>query len=272
MSINYFLNFNGTLNASIIKKHYMSKYINLSFLCLVILCLTSASSDFLTEQRKYERVRIALKEKEKTVAENLKKNGLNPDSLNILITVCKEEQKLNVYAKKKAGETYKKIATYDVCAQSGRLGPKRKQGDYQVPEGFYHIDRYNPVSNFHLSLGINYPNEADRKKSAASKLGGDIFIHGSCVTIGCLPMTDDKIKEIYLYAVYARNSGQTNIPVYIFPFEMTDLNMEIYGEKYKNNQEFLNFWMNIKTGFDKFEKDKKALKISIDNDGNYQCR
>jgi len=248
----------------------MNKYVNFSLLCLVIFCLTSASSDFLTEQKKYERVRTALKDKDETVKKNLEKNDLTSNLLNILITVYKDEQKLNIYAKKKDDAAYKKIITYDVCAQSGQLGPKRKQGDYQVPEGFYYIDRYNPVSNFYLSLGINYPNEADRKKSTASKLGGDIFIHGHCVTIGCLPMTNEIIKEIYLYAVYARNNGQMKIPVYIFPFEMTDSNMEIYRNKYKNNQELLSFWTNLKIGFDQFEKDKKALKISVDGNGDYR--
>ena len=120
-----------------------------------------------------------------------------------------------------------------------------------------------------MSLGINYPNGADRKKSTASKLGGDIFIHGYCVTIGCLPMTNEIIKEIYLYAVYARNSGQMKIPVYIFPFEMTDSKMEIYRNSYKNNQELLDFWTNLKTGFDRFEKDKEALNVSVNSKGDY---
>jgi murein L,D-transpeptidase YafK len=149
------------------------------------------------------------------------------------------------------------------------LGPKRRNGDRQVPEGFYHIDRFNPFSNFYLSLGINYPNPSDRKKSRAQRLGGDIFIHGSCVTIGCLPMTDDKIREIYLYAVHARNNGQTNIPVYIFPFRMTEGNFETYKQKYRQNQELIAFWTNLKTGFDKFERTKEALHISVNKDGNY---
>ncbi|HET6244741.1 MAG TPA: hypothetical protein VFF35_09525 [Bacteroidia bacterium] len=138
-----------------------------------------------------------------------------------------------------------------------------------MPEGFYHIDRYNPVSNFYLSLGINYPNQADKKKSNSTNLGGDIFIHGSCVTIGCLPMTDDKIKEIYLFAIQARNNGQLRIPVYIFPFKMTDQNFNTNKTKYKNNPELLYFWANLKIGFDRFEQDKKELKFSYDNNGNY---
>lgn len=108
----------------------MNRHVNFSLLCLVILCLTSASSDFLAEQKKYERVRTALKDKDETVKKNLEKNNLTSGQLNILITAYKDEQKLNIYAKKKDDATYKKIITYDVCAQSGQLGPKRKQGDY----------------------------------------------------------------------------------------------------------------------------------------------
>ena len=121
-----------------------------------------------------------------------------------------------------------------------------------------------------MSLGINYPNQSDRKKSNASNSGGDIFIHGSCVTIGCLPMTDDKIKEIYLYAVFARNNGQNDIPVYIFPFRMTDTNFQTYQNRNTRNRELTDFWANLKIGYDKFVSEKKALKVSVDNSGNYQ--
>jgi murein L,D-transpeptidase YafK len=228
-----------------------------------------AQSGFLSQQRGYTRVRAALTEKESLIRTNLNRHGLNPDSIHILIVALKAEKQLEIYAKKKTESTYKRIAVYDICSSSGTLGPKRQEGDGQVPEGFYHIDRFNPSSSFHLSLGIDYPNQADRKKSQAARLGGDIFIHGSCVTIGCLPMTDDKIKEIYLYAVYARNNGQKQIPVYIFPFKMTDSNSDLYKQKFGENKELLAFWSNLKQGFAAFENKKKALQVSVDKDGNY---
>ena len=146
------------------------------------------------------------------------------------------------------------------------LGPKRREGDGQVPEGFYYVNKFNPVSQFYLSLGINYPNSSDKIKSSFPRLGGDIYIHGKCVTIGCLPMTDDKIKEIYLYAVYARNCGQSKIPIYIFPFKMKNENLNTYQKIYP---EWTSFWNNLKSGYDKFEKERKELKISIDKNGNY---
>ena len=118
----------------------------------IILTAFAIKTEFLTEQKKYERVRTAFRDKENVITEKLKDNGLEKDNLNILIVAFKEEDKLEIYAKKKSETTYKKLINYDICARSGQLGPKRKQGDYQVPEGFYHIARYNPTSNFYLSL------------------------------------------------------------------------------------------------------------------------
>jgi len=225
--------------------------------------------DFISDQKRYSRVRTAFEKKGSIILDRLKEAGINLDELNILIVVYKAEELLNIYAKQKTDSVYKKIITYDICASSGQPGPKRKQGDYQVPEGYYFIDRYNPYSNFFLSLGINYPNQSDRKKSNAKHLGGDIFIHGSCVTIGCMPMTDNNIMEIYLYAIYARNSGQLKIPVYIFPFEMTDKNLISYKNKYQNYPSLINFWKKLKIGFDKFNTEKMTLNISSDKYGNY---
>ena len=85
----------------------------------------------------------------------------------------------------------------------GQPWPQATQGDSQVPEGFYHMDRFNPLSNFHLSLGVSYPNQSDRILGASGRLGGDIFIHGDCVTIGCVPITDEGIRE----AVRDRHRG-----------------------------------------------------------------
>ncbi len=228
-----------------------------------------AQSGFFTEQKKYSRVREAIKDKEQIVLNSLKENKLLPNDLRILIVAYKNESKLTIFAKKETEATYKKLKTYDICSKSGQLGPKRKKGDFQVPEGFYHIDRFNPYSSFFLSLGINYPNLSDRRKSNAKDLGGDIFIHGDCVTIGCLPMTNDKIKEIYLYAAYAKNSGQSKIPVYIFPFRMTEENFLNFNKKYKDHKNRIAFWENLKTGFDLFEKEKKELNVRISKTGDY---
>ena len=74
----------------------------------------------------------------------------------------KYDKQLEIWVKSSAKEPYKLFKTYKVCQQSGAMGPKRVEGDYQVPEGFYYINEFNPNSNYHLSLGLNYPNASDR--------------------------------------------------------------------------------------------------------------
>jgi murein L,D-transpeptidase YafK len=236
----------------------------------IVLYSFTFQTDFLTEQKKFERVRTAFKEKKDLVEKKVIANQLTLNNINIILIAYKDNDLLEIYAKSKEEKTYKKITSYEICARSGELGPKRKRGDFQVPEGFYHIDRFNPTSNFYLSLGINYPNLSDRRKSKFSNLGGDIFIHGSCATIGCLPMTDDYIKEIYLLAIHAKNNGQEKIPVYVFPFKMTDDNMTSYIAKNKENKELISFWNNIKTGYDRFVKNREELTISIAENGDYR--
>ena len=102
---------------------------------------------------------------------------------------------MEVWIKEASKDYYVLLNTYDFCTTSGTLGPKRKEGDLQIPEGIYTINHFNPQSNFYLSLGINYPNASDKILSDPVHPGGDIYLHGNCVTIGCIPLTDDKIKE-----------------------------------------------------------------------------
>ncbi|MEZ0326792.1 MAG: murein L,D-transpeptidase family protein [Fimbriimonas sp.] len=127
----------------------------------------------------------------------------------------KSERQLEVWVG--AGKRMKLFKTYPIAAMSGTLGPKKQRGDLQAPEGFYYVDRYNPKSQFLLSLGLNYPNAADRRRSSGLDPGGDIFIHGSCVSIGCLAMTNDLIQEIFLIAYDAKKKP---VKVEMFPMRM----------------------------------------------------
>lgn len=182
------------------------------------------NNPFKEEQLKYQRVRQAYKEKESSMLENLENNSIDKNKLRIYLRAFKKEKKIELWAKNSTDKTYKLIKEYKICMTSGSLGPKRKQGDRQIPEGFYHINRFNPYSNFYLSLGLNYPNKSDKILGVKNNLGGDIFIHGSCVTVGCMPITNERIKELYIYCVEAKNSGQETIPVTVFPVELTDSN------------------------------------------------
>ncbi len=225
-------------------------------------------TNFLTEQRKFSRVQKAYNEKNALINEELQMRKISRDKLNIIIVAFKKEKVLEIYAKENSDPFYSLLTEYPICASSGQPGPKRMSWDGQVPEGFYHINRFNPSSSFYLSLGLNYPNDSDLRKSNATDPGSDIFIHGSCVTIGCLPMTDNFIKEIYLYAAYARQAGQRKIPVYVFPFKMNDENMQKHVMQNMENT-LLNFWRNLKSGYDLFFSGKKKLNIRVDREGHY---
>ncbi len=229
----------------------------------------NAQMGFKTQQLQYSRVKTAYKEKEKQIQTHLKTFNLNLNKIEILLLAFKKERKLELWAKTEVQEKYQLIKTFDFSSFSGKLGPKRKQGDGQIPEGIYHIDRFNPASNFYLSLGINYPNASDKIKSNASDLGGDVFIHGNNVTIGCIPITDDKIKELYIYAIEAKNNGQKKIQVAIFPARFEKDGFEKLQKDYASQKALLSYWEKLKEINDYFLIKKHLPKISIDENGDY---
>ncbi len=239
------------------------------FTLFFLLLTMQAQTNFLATQLKFDRVQEAYTQKIELIRTNLQAHQVQENQLNIILVALKEERELRIFGKNQNESSYRLLKTYPICASVGVVGPKRQQGDMQVPEGFYYIDRFNPLSNFHLSLGVNYPNQADRRKSKAKNLGGDIFIHGSCLTAGCLPMTDELIKEIYLYAVLARNNGQTQIPVYMFPFAMTQENLQKHQSDLSSNPSLKAFWQNIQQGYQAFEANHQVLSVSINSKGDY---
>ena len=234
---------------------------------IFILILTMAQSPgFKETQLKYDRVGHAYALKETIVKNYFRDKKINQKGFHLFIRVLKKEQKLEVWVKEKGQGRYALLHDYKFCTTSGVIGPKRKEGDMQIPEGIYHVNHFNPVSNFFLSLGINYPNASDRILSDRLSPGGAIYIHGNCVTIGCIPLTDDKIKELYVMAVEARNNGQEKIPVHIFPFgNLTTATLQEYAEN-----ENLNFWENLRPLYEDFENTKTLRPIRVDRLGRYQ--
>ena len=128
------------------------------------------------------------------------------------------------------------------------------------------MNHFNPASAFHLSLGIDYPNAVDRRASGP-RPGGAIYIHGSCVTIGCLPITDEKIEEVYVAAVLARDGGQAAIPVHVFPTRLTE---PFFARTRAAPPALVSFWRNLKEGFDLFERDRRLPRVVVGHDGRYR--
>ncbi|MEZ4885970.1 MAG: L,D-transpeptidase family protein [Chitinophagales bacterium] len=242
----------------------------LLFLLLIGLSFTdNFAQSFENSQLQYTRVRTAKNDKEYKLRQKFEARGLPYPPTEVYFRAFKKEGVLEIWVKGWDGR-FKKFDDYTSCASSGDLGPKRRQGDEQVPEGFYYINKFNPQSNYYLSLGIDYPNQADRINSHSGNLGGSIYIHGSCKTIGCIPLTNEGIKEVYLLAVKAKNSGQGNIPIHIFPFKFNNI---LYAQKEKDKRSYdyplLRFWENLKQGYDYFENNKVVPRVSVNSDGSY---
>ena len=249
----------------------MNQYITLILCTMLLSCQSSIDAEtFIDEHQKYPRVRAAILEKEDLLRKRFEDKGLIYPPQNLFIRVFKQERVLDVWTFLESEGIFKKVHDYPICRASGRLGPKRREGDLQIPEGFYYIDRFNPKSNFYLSLGINYPNRSDQILGTKGNLGGDIFLHGGCATIGCIPITDEYIKEVYLLAVHAKSNGQTKIPVHIFPSRLDRVTMSKLLKKSNTDVHLVSFWKNLQIGYQWFEKHHTLPKISVKSDGNYE--
>ncbi len=138
---------------------------------------------------------------------------------NVTLICLKEEGVLIVFAPNEKGFP-KQIIGYPIIGTSGKAGPKLKEGDLQIPEGFYKIPSLYPNSIAHLGMRINYPNTQDRlhaKADRRTKLGGDILIHGSYWSTGCLAMGNVAIEELY---VLANDVGCKNVDVIFAPCDL----------------------------------------------------
>ncbi len=221
-----------------------------------------------TEHKDYPRVRKARTQCAAKIDSLFSQNGLEYPA-RIFLRAFKLEKELELWAYSDSVSSYILLKIYAICVTSGTPGPKRIEGDFQIPEGFYQVIGFNPASNFHLSLKIDYPNSSDKILSDPTSPGGEIYIHGSCVTIGCIPITDEFIKELYVIILDSKDAGFA-VPVHIFPCRMDSSGcIEELGKFSENDDNLKMFWENIKIGYDFFEKNAKLPKISVESDGRY---
>ena len=181
--------------------------------------------------------------------------GSDPQS-PMLIRSYKKEAELEIWKMRSDGR-YAHLKTFPMCRWSGQLGPKTREGDRQVPEGFYSISpgQMNPNSNYYLSFNVGYPNQLDR---ALGHTGGAIMVHGACSSAGCFSMTDKQIAEIYAIARSAFEGGQRNIQMQSYPFRMTPENMA----KHRLDAN-ISFWKQLKQGNDHFEVTKQEPRVAF---------
>ena len=176
----------------------------------------------------------------------------------VLIRTYKKEAELEIW-KMKADGHYAYLKSFPMCRWSGQLGPKVREGDRQVPEGFYAITpaRMNPNSAYYLSFDVGYPNAYDR---AMGHTGGSIMVHGICSSAGCFSMTDAQIAEIYAIAREAFAGGQHAIQMQSYPFHLTAENLA----KYRLDKN-IGFWNQLKEGSDNFEVTKQDVAVGVCN-------
>jgi murein L,D-transpeptidase YafK len=175
----------------------------------------------------------------------------------ILIRIFKEEATLEVWKQERRTGRYTFLKDYEICAWSGVLGPKIREGDRQAPEGFYTIRpaQMNPDSSYYLAFNMGYPNEFDR---SLGRTGAELMVHGACSSRGCYSMTDESIQEIYTLGRLAFQGGQRDFQVQAFPFRMTAENMARHRDDPN-----MPFWMMLKEGYDHFNLLGQPPKVDV---------
>ena len=221
------------------------------------LCLLIASSVWADD-----RVATARRARTADVRALISEAGLKKPPEEIYLRAFKEEKLLELWGGPR-GQPLTLIKRYPICAASGTSGPKRKEGDEQVPEGFYEVDGFNPTSNFHLSMKVSYPNASDRVLSDQQSPGGLIYLHGGCASIGCIAITDPAIEEVYLLA-----SDATARPTHIdiFPRRLDVAAVAVLKRSADDD-----FWRQLAPGYQSFERDHRPPSVKVDaKTGAYQ--
>ena len=192
--------------------------------------------------------------------------GVAYPAKELLVRTFKKEGTLELWAGDGRGPLTL-VRSWPVCASSGALGPKRQQGDLQVPEGVYTLDKLNPVSSYHLSLHVDYPNRADRiaaKRQSIANLGGDIMVHGECVTIGCIPIENDPIEELYLAILDAG----VHPPIHIFPARLDDPGLAALLPTTKDPS-VRELWSDLARVQRAFDERSRIPRVAVDAAGRY---
>jgi murein L,D-transpeptidase YafK len=180
--------------------------------------------------------------------------SFDPARQPILVRIFKEESELEVWRRGRDG-TYAVMKTYPICAWSGALGPKTKNGDRQAPEGFYEVapKQMNAKSQYKRSFDLGYPNAYDRSHGAT---GSHLMVHGSCRSAGCYAMDDRQIEEIFALVGRSFATGAASVQVQALPFRMTAENMARHAKSPN-----MPFWRMLKQGSDIFETTRLPVEV-----------
>jgi murein L,D-transpeptidase YafK len=223
-------------------------------LALLLLLTAGEDAGLPVARLEAKKVREVRGQRSADVKALLQKAGLTYPVDEVYLRAFKKERTVELWASK-AGQPMVLVKSYPVCAASGELGPKRKEGDLQVPEGLYEVPEFNPYSDYHLSMKVSYPNASDRLRSDPKRPGGLIYLHGNCASIGCIAIEDEPIEEVYLISVDAKRRP---IRFDVFPMRLDD-----EACKAAEGQPHEAFWKELEPFFTGFEVGHRPVPFRV---------
>jgi murein L,D-transpeptidase YafK len=210
------------------------------------------------------RVALARSDKLATVQALFAERGVTFPPAELLLRGYKHERELEVWASSEPGAPLSHVTTFGVCAASGLLGPKRREGDRQVPEGYYTIEFLHAASDYYLALKVSYPNASDRLLGHPTQPGSDIMIHGRCASIGCLALGDERIQELWVMSEALRVR-----PIHVHFLPARDRALLHDDPAFADQQ---SFWENLYQGQELFERTRRPPVVTVERDGRYAFR
>lgn len=219
----------------------------------VVVCCAVLCSNLLLAGDRVSEVRAR---RQADVKALVTRAGLTYPVAEAYLRVFKAEREVELWASGRAGQPMVLIKRWSVCAASGEAGPKRQEGDLQVPEGLYEVSEFNPWSNYHLALKVSYPNASDLVRTTdRAHPGGLIYMHGKCASIGCIAIEDEQIEEVYLITADARRRS-TRID--LFPARLTDEWLEAASPEHRD------FWTELRPFFARFETNHRPVAFKVE--------
>ncbi len=226
-------------------------------ICMVWLIVLPGFQTAAADMPSSKRSRAAVAAVKATLEADLEARSLKLGA-PVYLVITKVPAELTAYVEGEDGR-FVAYRTWPVCSASGTLGPKKKEGDAQAPEGFYRVTpgAMNPNSSYHLSFNLGYPNARDR---ALGYTGSALMVHGNCVSIGCYAMTDPVIEQIWTLMQSAFENGQSAVDVHIYPFEMTAANLQAQAGNPNGA-----FWRSLAPAWAHFEATETVPRVRQKN-------
>ena len=190
--------------------------------------------------------------------------GLEFPAKRLFLRAFKHERVLEMWGANRDEDPMALIESYPICAASGTLGPKRRWGDEQVPEGTYHIHRFNGWSGFHMSLRVDYPNDSDRARGKRGAYGGAIMVHGDCVSIGCIAIENAPIERVFVSVLASHRKGRRKVPIHIFPTRFDTRGLEHLAPLRTSDPDRDRLWTELQRVHDAFESRRRVPEVRID--------